>query len=69
MASLASALLPLVPCVSESSLRSVPGIIHKLVEDSCVKDSVDGNDADLWFFFFSSRTLKIPLECFNLASA
>lgn len=60
MASLVSVLLPLVPCVSESSLCSVPGIIHKLVENSCVKDSVEGSDAD---------RLKIPLKCFNLASA
>lgn len=68
MASLASVLLPLFPCVSESSLCSVSGIIHKLVEDSCVKESVEGIDAALCCFS-SSRTLKIPLECFNLASA
>lgn len=58
MASLASVLLPLFPCVSESSLCSVSGIIHKLVENSCVKDSVDGNDADLCFF--QQRNLKNP---------
>lgn len=50
MASIVSVLLPFVPCVLDSSLCSLSGIIHKVVENSCAKDSVEGNDADFCFF-------------------